>query len=63
MLGRFSGPVPVMIYVGNLAIVSLLQSAIWYYATTNHRSGKQPAMAARCQAVVRRGTLVSGRSR
>ena len=37
MLGRFSGQVPTMIYATNLGIVSLLQSAIWLYATTNHR--------------------------
>jgi uncharacterized membrane protein len=37
MIGRFSGHVPVMIYATNLALVSLLQLAIWWYATSQHR--------------------------
>jgi uncharacterized membrane protein len=37
MLGRFAGPVPVIIYATNLAAVSLFQLTIWCYATSQHR--------------------------
>jgi uncharacterized membrane protein len=37
IVGRFVGPVPVMIYAANLALVSLLQLTIWWYATSQHR--------------------------
>jgi uncharacterized membrane protein len=37
MLGRFTGMLPVRIYVANLLIVSLWQVAIWIYATHGRR--------------------------
>ena len=37
MLGRFSGSLPVRIYVANLTAVSIWQTVIWIYATRGRR--------------------------